>query len=459
MPNRLLQRWPLLALLTVLAALPFGLARSAPDPTSTAKPGKPRAVVLLIGDGLGFSQVAFSRNVMLPKGERFAFEKMPVTGLVSTWSASNWVTDSGASATAFSAGVKTLNRFVGWDTDAKDVRSITERAKAEGWRVGYVTTTSITHATPAAFYAGGDRYDDVDKIAAQLLAHRADVALGGGELDFLPKWQGGKQQGNLDLLKQARESGFTVWTKRAEVTAEPKLPLLGVFGYNHLPYELDRDDLPEAERPPTLEEMTRTALAALERTGEPFFLMIEGGRIDHAAHGFDAAGVAAETAAFDRAVQAVEELTKRHPDTLVLLTADHATGGLAINDYADWSSFPRQLASLETVAKGIRRATDPFGPEEVGRLTGWGNVTEADLARVRNAPDPYASVRELGTLLGERNGITWIPRINEDDTKGHTGEDVPLYARGLGAERFTGSYDNADIPKRLAEILGWGKLN
>ena len=297
------------ALAAAVLAVALGCAaasRPAPAPTAAAAASavRPRAVVLFIGDGMGFPQLAVTRDLLYGKGERLALERgLPVTGIVSTWSASNFVTDSGAAATALGCGVKTDNREVGRDPGERPLRCIAEVARAHGWRIGYVTTTRITHATPAAFYAHGQRYDDEAGFAPQLLAQAPDLALGGGAGLFLPASAGGDRKDGRDLLAAARQAGYTVWTQAAEVAAPPPARLLGLFARDHLPFELDREGLPEAERPPSLAALTRLALDVLGREDGGFFLMVEGGRIDHAAHGFDPAGTAAETRAFDRAVE------------------------------------------------------------------------------------------------------------------------------------------------------------
>jgi alkaline phosphatase len=446
---------PLLAAAALAVALGCAAAnRPAPAPTAAAaaSAARPRAVVLFIGDGMGFSQLAVTRDLLYGKGERLALERgLPVTGIVTTWSNSNLVTDSGAAATALGCGVKTDNREVGRDPAQRPLRCIAEVARAHGWRIGYVTTTRITHATPAAFYAHGERYDDEASFAPQLLAQAPELALGGGAGLFLPKGAGGERADGRDLLAAARQAGYAVWTQAAEVAAPPPSRLLGLFAPDHFPFELDRERLPEAERPPSLAALTRLALGVLGREDGTFFLMVEGGRIDHAAHGFDPAGTAAETRAFDRAVEEALAFQRARPGTLLLLTADHATGGLAINDDADWAALARQRASVAWLARALRKGA---GGEVVAEATGY-ELTPEEVAAVRAPEDVYEAERALGTALARRHRITFMPKVNLDDTKGHTGEDVPLYAGGPGAERFAGVLDNAELPRRLAALLGW----
>ena len=421
----------------------------APSPIVQA----PTAVVMLVGDGLGFSQIALARYASRARGERLAFEAMPVTGLVSTWSASNVVTDSGAAATAFAAGVKTDNRFLGLDPARRPVRTLGEAAKEAGWRVGYVTTTRITHATPACFYAHhGDRYDE-QTVAAQLLDADVDVALGGGLASFLPTLEGGTRTDGRDLVAEARSRGIEVQTRPETPHWDGNGRLLGLYARSHLAYELDDRNLPPERRDPTLATLARVALDGLSRSGQPFFLMIEGGRIDHAGHDFDAAGLVAETLRFDEATASVLAWADEHPEALVLLTADHATGGLAINDHAHWDALAKRSASISWLTSQIRNAG--AGVELLAERTGEATWSEDEVRAVREAFDSYEANRRLGRMLAERDGFTWSAKVTDDDTHGHTGEDVPLYATGRSAAQFGGVLDNAEIAQRLARLLDW----
>lgn len=442
-------------LLGWIMALVLGGA-SAATMAETAAAGNhapPRAVVLLIGDGLGLPQIALTRYASKGRSGRLAFESLPVTGLVSTWSASNFVTDSGAAATAFSAGVKTDNRYLGLDSERHPVRTVGEAAKAAGWRVGYVTTTRITHATPACFYAHhADRYDE-QTVAAQLLDADVDLALGGGLSFFLPLAAGGVRTDGRDLVAEARQRGAQVLLRRDPLAWNGEGRLLGLLANSHLTYELDDRSYPPERRDPTLAELAHLALAGFERSDRPFFLMIEGGRIDHAGHDFDAAGVVAETVRFDETVAMVRAWAEEHPGTLVLVTADHTTGGLALNDHADWTALAKRTASVAWLAAQLRNAGATT--ELLAARTGVADWTAAELDAIRGAPDSYEANRRLGRMLALRDGFTWSARVTDDDTHGHTGEDVPIYAGGPGAERFGGALDNTDIARRLAALFDW----
>lgn len=445
-----------LVLLTLGAVSLFLLTRAAHRPEA---PAKPRHVILMIGDGMGPSQVSFARNLELEAGERFSFESLPTTALVSTRSNSNPVTDSAAAATALASGSKTNNRHVGVDPHGVALPTLTDLAQRQGWRIGYVTNTAITHATPAAFYAEVEnRYTQTDQIALDLLEQGPDVVLGGGWRDFVGPVGFGRRLDGRNLLQEAEDQGYAVWRFRDDLDLAYRGRVLGLFAGNHLPMQLDRDQLPPAVRPPSLTELTRTALSLLKGSEDPFFLMVEGGRIDHAGHDFDAKGVAAELVDFDGVVREVLAFVDEHPDTLVLLTADHATGGLATNDFAHWDEFDDQKASVEWVTLGIRDTEDPVDTAYVREMLGYSGFSDELVERVRREASSYEAKRILGRELGLHQGISWIHDVDPFNTGGHTGEDVALYAIGPGAERFQGVLDNTEIPTLLVDLLGWPPL-
>jgi alkaline phosphatase len=430
---------------------------SAP-PTPASTPAL-RHVILMIGDGLGFSHIALARRAALGAGGRFAFERLGEVGIVTTESGSNAVTDSGAAATAFGAGVKTGNRVVGIDRAERPVKTLGDLAHTAGWSVGYVTTTRITHATPAAFYAHQKDRDAECDIAPQLFLQAPEVAIGGGLTFFDPESPDCKAFGRDergDLLERASQSGYDLWLRGGSPPpANPRRKLLGLLSRSHLAYQLDDAGIPEERRDPSLAALTETALAHLYAEGRPFFLLVEGGRIDHAGHSFDAAGVVAETVAFDEAVKVVARFLEQQPNTLVVLTADHATGALGVQEFTDWPALDRQTASVDAMAAQIRDAGAGF--HELAQWTGYSDWKAEELDAVRATANIYEARRRLGRALGDRQGVTWSTRVLEttEATKGHTGEDVPLYAAGQGAERFRGVLDNTDIPQRIAALLGW----
>ncbi len=436
-------------LLAVVAAALSSCRPGAPDRAAD----RPQAVVLFVGDGFGISHLTLSRLVLRNPEGRLKMESLPVFGLVSTYPAVGTVTDSAAAGTALATGVKTANHVLGLDQEGNRLRSLADRARREGWSVGLVTTTRVTHATPAAFYAHTPNRYDEEEIALQLLEAPVDLVLGGGSYSFLPVSEGGSRRDGRNLIEEARKRGWKV-SLRGEPLENPEgARWLGLLASSHLGFRIDENRRPKPARDPSLADLTRIAFVDLEARGRPFFVMIEGGRIDHAGHAFDAASIVHETADFDEAIEVAKEFQRRHPGTLLLVTSDHATGGLAINDFSRPEDLRRRTASVSWLVDQIRNAG--AGIELVHQHTGYRDLRPEELEAVRHAADGYEAARRLGTALSLRDGFTWLPRVDPDGTQGHTGEDVPLFADGPGAYRFGGALDHTDIPKRLCDLLQW----
>jgi alkaline phosphatase len=305
-------------------------------PAKDMQVAAPRNVILMIGDGMGFEHVRAARLFACgPKG-KLAMEKLPVQGRMSTHPAGGpgAVTDSAAAGTALATGVKVANRVVSVRKpgDESPIPTILERLADQGFRTGLVSTSYLTHATPAAFAAHVDHREKLREIGKQYVTlTRPDLLLGGG----------GK---GLDTA-EAAANGYAVCTDRAgldkQLAARPRR-VLGAFGAGHMPYEFEaamRID-PGYDRLPRLSEMVAASLKLLPREGRGMFLMIEGARIDHASHDNHIANGVLETLEFDNAVKVVLDWAKGRDDTLVVITADHECGGLKILADAGRSRWP-----------------------------------------------------------------------------------------------------------------------
>jgi alkaline phosphatase len=329
-----------LVLWTAVAAPPW-VARAGKPPAHQAekKPTGPASVILMIGDGMGPEQVKLGR---ITKGKPLCFEAFPHTATCTTSTLTGTVTDSAAAGTAIATGHKTLSGRVSVDAEGEPLETILEQFQARGARTGLVTTCDVVDATPAVFAAHAENRGMYFAIAAQMLtATRPDVVMGGGWFCIGPIVAAMEKQGD------PRANDYRVVRTRQELAAaDPKTTrrLLGIFADGALTFEASRPaDWPE----PTLAEMTRAALDVLSPGQEgkrTFFLMVEGGRIDHACHANDATGAAGETVAFDRAVQAaIDWVDKRKAwdRTLLLVTADHECGGLQVlSDHKDPDGYP-----------------------------------------------------------------------------------------------------------------------
>ena len=301
---------------------------------------KAKNIILFIGDGMGPNQVALARFSVGGANHRLSFENFPVTGIVLNHSAENLYTDSAAAATTWAAGVKTKNGYLSVDSDNKFLPTIPELLSTKGYLTGLVATSSITHATPAAFYAHIKSRSKHKQIAQMLVESDIAIALGGGSEFF-----------KLPLSDQAIhiiENGSSLDQDDLALHAR----VLGLFG---------EDGLDRRLSPPTQLKMTETALDFLDSKTlncQGFFLMSEGSQIDWAGHDNNVKYMLAEFADFDDSIAAAIEFAKQDKETLILVTADHATGGLVLQKprgssvRAQWTTTSHDLASINIYAYG-----------------------------------------------------------------------------------------------------------
>lgn len=397
--------------------------------------------ILFIGDGMGFSQVSAGRIYKGgAAGGKLALDAFPQTAFVRTWCANRMVTDSAAAGTAMACAIKTNAGFLGITPDGKPVDSILKLAKAQGKSIGLVTTTTVTHATPAAFYANiSDRGSEAE-IADQLLAYgQIDLVIGGGREFFTPETENdeetgapGKRKDGRNLMHEAETKGYRLVRRQSEHDAlladldAGKAPekLLALFSPGMMSYEFERSKDVWGE--PSLRQMTELAIRMLSRNPKGYFLMVEGGRIDHACHSNQALLAATDMVAFDDAVAAGAESLAKHPDTFILVTADHETGGMAINGYPP----------IEVKEKGL--------------------FTTA----------PYPNLRDIVTFASgpgaDRKAMEGVnrdepryrqPSLNQMGSAAHTAVDVGAWSMGPGSSAVHGSIDNTDIAKILRRAL------
>jgi len=388
-------------------------------------------VIFLIGDGMGLAHVTLTSYFV---GKPLEMMKMSYSGLAYTYSANSFVTDSAAAGTALATGYKTFNGMLGMTPDGKPVMTLFEAAKKVGKATGVITTTRVTHATPAAFYAHVKDRDEEKEIARQLVVGTTiDVAFGGGMKHF-----------SEELLEKAKANGFTVVTTREELlNLDPSAVkrVLGIFARSHLSYYVDGEDRP------SLAEMTGKAIEILSKNEEGFFLMVEGGRIDHAAHGNDVVAMIYDTIEFDEAVKVALEFAKKDGDTLVVVTADHETGGLGLSngeyaiDVEKLRSYPK--ISIEKLMKEIT----PDNFKEVIKKYYGIDLSDEEVEALKKAFEEgeYVPSNTIGEIISAHALIGWT-------THTHTGIMVPVFAEGPGAEKFTGIMENVEIPKMIAEL-------
>jgi alkaline phosphatase len=287
---------------------------------------KVKNIILLIGDGMGLSQVSASQFYNKKTSN---FERFPVIGLTKTSSASELITDSAAGATAFASGIKTYNGALGVNTDTLAVKTIVEEISKIGISTGIISTSSIVHATPAAFYTHTKKRSMYEDIATQLVNSDIDFFAGGGIKYF------NERKDKRDLILELEQKGFSINTE--SLPKNTKADFNKKQGYllasNGMPKMLEgRGDF--------LTNATRLALESLSNNEEGFFLMIEGSQIDWGGHDNDAEYLISELIDFDNTIGIVLDFAELDDETLVIVTADHETGGFTLaQDNGDYNKI------------------------------------------------------------------------------------------------------------------------
>jgi alkaline phosphatase len=431
------------------------------------------------------------------------------TGYCLTYQYGTVVTDSASAATALASGVKTRDAIIGKDHDGRSMKTLVDIARQLGKSAGVISDTRLTHATPAAFYASVIHRDMENEIAAQLI-ERGDlaVALSGGAQHFIPAgmkvedhpalkgldkkagWGTSRRKDSRDLITEARNKGYAFAANEKEllaIEAQKTDKLLGLFAASGFPSAIDRRPQHETGVP-TLSQLTEKSLEILKRNPQGFFLMVEGGQVDWVEHGNDVASVLHEMLEFDQAIGLVMSFAEKNPDTLVIVTADHDTGGVAIAYSSHQPPAPVKLLSGETwktkynfaertIFEKMARQKKSFlkmfqdskgNPQafkkEVEENSAF-RVSEDEAAAIlsRDAKGAFQTPKESGEffvysgssptalmarLFGKETNTAWAVGT-------HTHTPVMIFADGPLAEKFRGLIDNVEVPQIIAK--GWGE--
>lgn len=446
-------------------------------------------VFYFIGDGMGVNQV---QGTELYRGELEGkigitpiwFTQFPYATTATTFSATNGVTDSAAAGTALATGNKTQNGTIGMKQDLQtEVSSVAVWAKNKGCRVGVTTSVSVDHATPAAFYAHDPSRGSYYKIGTDLYKAGFDFYAGSDFID--PNNKDNKDGNSENLYTMAEKNGYTIARGYKDYLKKCKKADKMILFQSEKASEKDRTAIPYAidrtKEDLTLADITRSAINFLSKDlSKGFFLMVEGGKIDWACHSNDAATAFHEVADMDEAVKVAYEFYSQHPDeTLIVVTADHETGGFVLgtgayklnlqvlkNQKVSESGFTRILNELrkrynnnvswEKVQQALK---ENFGfwdkvklnEKQEERLLAKYNDTfkgkEAKLEKSEYAQDePLAA--EAKRIIDEIALVGWT-------SGGHSAGYVPVFAIGAGADLFQGRIDNTEIPIKIAKAAGY----
>lgn len=330
------------------------------DKLPLVEDGPIKNVIFVIGDGTGLAQLYSGQVSLVGKEGWLNIQTMPVTGLVTTHAANRLITDSAAGATAYSCGVKTNNRIIGQIPDGRRCKTILEIAEENGLSTGLVATSTITHATPASYAAHIDSRSKQPEIAEQYVSSGVEVLLGGGLEFFIPEGQpNSSRTGPRNLISEFQNNGYDFVENAQELENSDADLILGLFSPAGMPSE---------NRTPTLKEMTDKALEVLNRNDQGFFLMVEGSQIDWAGHGNDVEYSIREVADFDAAVKSVLDFAVEDGQTLVVLTADHETGGMGVKGADNEQSLT--VTWTTDYHTGVPVPLMAYGPHAI-QFTGW----------------------------------------------------------------------------------------
>nr|WP_303777247.1 alkaline phosphatase [Bacteroides intestinalis] len=440
-------------------------------------------IFFFIGDGMGINQIQmtelYSAELQGNIGVApLLFTQFPIATIATTYSATNGVTDSAASGTALATGVKTRNGCIGVMKDKiTHLKSIAVRAREAGCKVGVASSVAINHATPAAFYAHNENRKNYNAIGHDLVTAGFDFYAGADFWSVTP-------QDSIGLYNLAYNNGYTItrgykeFQKKARTSDKMILfqrNAVSKIDSRTIPYAIDRQKMDL-----TLSEITRAGINILTKDPEKgFFFIIEGGSIDWACHSNDAATVIHEVQDLDKAIGVAYEFYQQHPDeTLIVVTADHETGGLGLgtgsyelnlgvlsNQKISEREFSKVLNHLRKKNNGnvswdiVKKSLcENFGfwkkvqltPQQEDRLKmAYESSFINDIGLVESEYQKDEAVAaEAKKIINEIALVDWI-------SKGHSASFVPVFALGVGAEDFQSRTDNAEIPRKIAEIGGY----
>lgn len=424
-------------LITCLALLTSACSNES---TSTA----PKNIIMVVADGTGPSYTTayryYNDDPTTDEIEETVFDRHLV-GMASTYPAreSGYITDSAAAATALAAGVKSYNGAIGVDVDKKPVQTVLEYAKLTGKKTGVVVTSQINHATPASYLAHNESRKNYDAIANSYIDDgiKADVYLGGGWQYFI--------RDDRNIVEEFKQAGFHYVDNYDQLADVPEQPLFGLFDKVGLPWALDDT------KHNRLSVMTEAATELLEND-KGFFMLVEASQVDWAGHSNDIAAAMGEMTDLAITMEYLEQYVEDHPDTLVVMTADHSTGGLTVAANGKYEWNPEYLRTMTQSPSAITKKLldSEINKALVEELLHF-PITDEELVFLQQAKVKKSSDKKIykvvKAIIDQRTNTGWT-------TGGHTGHDVQVFAMGAGSEMFRGKIDNTDIAKKIFTFLG-----
>lgn len=446
-------------------------------------------VFYFIGDGMGVNQV---QGTELYRGELEGkigitpiwFTQFPYATTATTFSATNGVTDSAAAGTALASGNKTKNGTIGMKQDQQtDVNSVAVWAKNKGCRVGVTTSVSVDHATPAAFYAHDPSRGSYYKIGMDLYKAGFDFYAGSDFLD--PTNKEDKSGTSENLYSLAEKNGYTIARGYKDYLKKCKKADKMILFQTEKASEADRTAIPYAidrtKNDLTLADITRSAINFLSKDlSKGFFLMVEGGKIDWACHSNDAATAFHEVVDMDEAVKVAYEFYSQHPDeTLIVVTADHETGGFVLGTGA-YKLNLQVLKNQKVSENGFTRILNELRKKYNNNVS-WEKVQQAlkenfgfwDKVQLSKAQEERLQAKYTETFKGQEAKLEKSEYAQDEPlaaeakriideialvgwtSGGHSAGYVPVFAIGAGAEQFQGRIDNTEIPVKIAKAAGY----
>ncbi|MBO7348231.1 MAG: alkaline phosphatase [Bacteroidaceae bacterium] len=466
-------------ILTLFLLLAFTAYTTAQSNTGST----PKYVFYFIGDGMGMNQVNGTETYLAAKEGRIGikplcFADFPHTAFATTFSSSHGITDSAAAGSALANGNKTYNGCIGLLPDSiTPVSSIAVWAREAGAAVGITTSVSVDHATPAAFYAHRKNRNMYYEIGQDMCSSQFDFFAGS---DFLKP----ERPDQPTLYQQTQDAGYTIvrgykeYQKKARKADRILMLQTEEASKNDrsaIPYAIDRQ-----EGDMTLVEITRAAIDFLKRKNpDRFFLMVEGGKIDWAGHNNDASTVYEEVIDMDNAVRVALDFYRKHPnETLIIVTADHETGGMGLgnkNYTLQFDLLQYQKMSAPLYSNHVSSIAKQYGDsltweiikDDLKENFGFWDKVKIDPQQEKQLHKAYEDIlagreKSQKTLYSQINNLSYLAKsiLNMNARIGwtsgsHTNGYVPVFAIGAGAQHFHGRIDNTDIPKIIAKVAGY----